>query len=320
LQIFTEEKAMMNKLKFIFLLILCAASIGGLTNISAQTSDRVLVAGNSTLRQSEVDKLIEFYEWAFETSFTKKERVRYQAFVVEGFRQDPAEARKSADVLIKVLAQVRAKDAAAQARMRQMFNEDFSKDLRAANDEESRLMLGIYERGQGADKNDETVEVVTGEQDTEENSKSLTGAGSQKLVGTWMRSDGAGGSRDYTGKTNYNSGTDTTFEFSADGTMRFSIKSETLSITQCRITENTMMSGRYTVSGNQLTMSLGAATVTGTNSCDAKGNFRKNLSASSLTKTFVVKELDSVFRPDRPLILCLAGAADDACFERDPKK
>ena len=139
------------------------------------------------------------------------------------------------------------------------------------------------------------------------------------LIGKWKRSSGAGGFRDYTGKTQYNSGEDITFEFFADGSMQFLNEKNTLSITQCRISEITTIPGRFTVSGNDVTMNLGAGTSIGKSSCETAGNYNKRLSASSVTKKFVVKELNSVFRPDRPLILCFDGGEEKDCFERTAK-
>jgi hypothetical protein len=139
------------------------------------------------------------------------------------------------------------------------------------------------------------------------------------LIGKWKRSSSAGGFRDYTGKTQYNSGEDITLEFFADGSMQFLNEKNTLSITQCRISEITKIPGRFTVSGDQVTMNLGAGTSIGKSSCEAAGNFNKRLAASSVTKKFVVKELNSVFRPDRPMVLCFDGGEDKDCFERTSK-
>jgi hypothetical protein len=136
------------------------------------------------------------------------------------------------------------------------------------------------------------------------------------LVGKWKRNGGAGGFRDNTGKTQYNSGEAIIFEFFADGSMQFINEKNTLSITQCRISEITKIPGRFMVRGDEVTMNLGAGTSIGKSSCEAAGNFNKRLSASSITKKFVVKELNSVFRPDRPVVLCFDGSEDKDCFER----
>lgn len=303
---------MIHKIKNILLAVLCVAAIGAACGVSAQNG-----GNRQPVKQTEINQLIEFYEWAFETQFTNNERELYQSYVLEGFRQNAAEARKGVDILIKFLAKVRASDETKQAEMRRMFNEGFVADLRAANDEESKLMLAIYERGQsGANDFEKNEEDFSGAPKSTTNG----GANFSKLVGAWFRSDGTGGATDGTGKTRYNSGTDMTFEFFADGKMRVTIKKETLSITQCKITETTDLPGTYSIGGNKLMMNLGMGTSIGTNSCDRAGNFKKSLSPSTITQTFVVKNLESVFRPDAPLILCLDGAADDKCLERLPNR
>ena len=312
---------MKNRLRYLPLLILCAAAFGVPGRVAAQSGngvDRVLVAGRQALRQSEVNRLIEFYEWAFGTRFSADERARYQAFAVEGFRQDAAASRKGADALLSEYAKILTRDEATQQNMRRSFNEDFGQQLRATNDEESRLLLGIYERGLSGGGRETSAEDAADAgvgRGTSTNS-----AGSPNLVGKWVRSTGAGRGDDGTGKTTYSSGTNFTFEFFADGTMQFLVEKKVLSITQCRVSEISRIPGRYTVSGDDLTMNLGEGTSVGTSSCEAKGNFKKTLSSSVLSKKFVVKKLQSLFRPDEPLVLCFDDSADGDCFEREVKR
>ena len=317
---------MIHRLRNLSLLALCAAILfGAAWSAAAQNdSDKTSAAGRTSLKQSDLNKLIEFYEWAFETRFTPDERRRFAEISAAYYRQNPEAARKDSDALITAHAKVRVKDEAAQRQMREMFNEGFVKDLRAAGDEVSQLLLGIYVRGQNSgDGNGIAVGEVPpseeGVRDAETSAPSSRGGDISNLVGRWLKSGGAGGSRSPTGKTLYNSGNDVIFEFRADGTVLFLNEKNTLSITQCRITETVRAPGTYSVSGDSLTLNLGAGTHVGTSSCERAGNFKKNLSASSLTKKFVVKRMESIFRPDAPLILCLDGAKDDDCFERADK-
>src|SRR5919112_5240264 len=98
----------MNKLKYLFLMILCAGLISGAMNVSTQTvGDKVLVDRKKPLKQSEVDSLIEFYEWAFETKFTSDERGKFQAFTENDFRRDAAESRKTIDDFVGTFAKIR---------------------------------------------------------------------------------------------------------------------------------------------------------------------------------------------------------------------
>lgn len=295
-------------------MMLCVALIGGTTYISAQNggSDKILVSGKTPLKQSDVKILIEFHEWIFDVNFTADERAILQGFVVKEYRRNPAATRRSTDEILETYAQVRALDANKQKQLREMTISGYLDDLRStAEEEDSQFLLGIYKRAQTGDNFEEANnEVLPKEQPSNSKNSSAT-----SLVGKWKRSAGAGGSRDYTGKTLYNSGDDRTFEFFADGTMQFLNEKNTLSITQCRIAETTKISGRYSVSGDQLTMNLGAGSSVGTSSCNKKDNFKKTLSASSITKTFAVKNLDSVFRPDAPLILFFDGN-EEVYYER----
>jgi hypothetical protein len=314
----------MNNLRSLFFTILCCSVIFGTSDVvraqSGTGSDKVLVAGKSGVTQSDVDKLIQFYEWAFRTGFTADERKSYRSLVVGGFREDPATSRRNTDTLLSVLPKVLSADAEAQAKMRRVFNEGFEADLRAAGDEGSRMLLAIYERGRrfaavenGSAQLSSSHAVSVTAKNSSPNSDA--GADSQNLVGSWTRSEGGGRGDDGTGKTTYNSGLDTTFQFRLDGTMLFTVKKKVLSITQCRITETTTIPGTYTVAGGDVTMSLGAGRSVGTSSCEAKGNFDNTLSASTVTKSYTVKRMESIFRPDKPRILCFDGAEGDACFE-----
>ena len=56
---------------------------------SGQNTDPVLVAGMQPLRQSDVDRLIEFYEWAFEVKFADGQREQMRARSRPNFARTP---------------------------------------------------------------------------------------------------------------------------------------------------------------------------------------------------------------------------------------
>jgi len=303
----------MNTFKYLFLLILCIGSIGNLNNLYSQNgSDQVLVAGKKTLKQSDVDTLIEFYEWAFETKFTETQREKFQALVTADFRRNPTKERASIDEVLKTFAQISAASEDVQQKGREIFNNEYIEELRRTpNDEDSKFMLEIYENG----RKNENPNIAENNSENSSNKPQISGSSVKKIVGKWKHSGGSGGARDHTGKTLYNNGDDVIFEFFADGTMTFLNEKNTLSITQCRISEITKISGTYTISGDRLTMNLGAGNSVGTSSCDKKGNFRKTLAPSNLTKQFSIKNLESLFRPDAPLVLVFDGN-EEVYYER----
>ncbi|MCD9186084.1 MAG: hypothetical protein LUM44_06605 [Pyrinomonadaceae bacterium] len=303
----------MNTFKYLFLLILCIGSIGSFNNIFAQDkTDQVLVAGKKPLKQSDVDTLIEFYEWAFETRFTETQRSKFQSLVTADFRRNQAKERASIDEVLKTFAQISAAPEDVQQKGREIFNNEYIEELRRTpNDEDSKFMLEIYENG----RKNENPKVTENSPGNSSNRPQIGGSDTKKIVGKWKHSGGSGGARDHTGKTLYNNGDDVIFEFFADGTMTFLNEKNTLSITQCRISETTKIPGTYTISGDQLTMNFGTGNSVGTSTCDKKGNFKKNLAPASLTKQFSVKNLESLFRPDAPLVLVFDGN-EEVYYER----
>jgi hypothetical protein len=266
--------------------------------------DQVLVGGKAPLRVSQVNAVVEFYEWAFDTTFTAAERSRFEELTTEYHKQDPERSAKETETIVKALALVKSKDAATQAEFRKDFTKDFVADLRKSDNAASQLLLPIYER--------------TRQKATAPTSSSNAKAGSTggAIVGRWTRYGGAGGMRDYTGKTQYNDSDDVTFEFGADGSVRFLNEKKTLSITQCKMSETIDLPGRYTISGGTVTMVFATGKHDSTSTCDSKRNFNKTVPGDTVSKQFVVKNYNSVFRPDAPLILCMDGSADDKCFEK----
>ena len=146
------------------------------------------------------------------------------------------------------------------------------------------------------------------------NSTSESG-NSASIVGKWSRGTGSG-FIDYTGKTRYKSGETFSFEFFPDGTIEYVYDMDVLSIVQCRTQELSKARGKYTVNGDSLTINLGAGNSVGSSSCQAKDNFKKATPASTTTKKFIIKRMDSITRPDNPWMLCFDGTGGETCFER----
>lgn len=144
------------------------------------------------------------------------------------------------------------------------------------------------------------------------------GGNSPTLVGKWWRGEGSG-FVDYTGKTRYKSGKNFNFEFFADGTVVYTFNLDVLSIVQCRTKEDSKQRGKYTVSGDTLTITLAAGTSVGSSTCEKSDNFRKTTPAATITKKFTIKRMESMARPDKPWTLCFDGQEGDSCFEKENK-
>ena len=148
---------------------------------------------------------------------------------------------------------------------------------------------------------------------TDSRSSASSGVAGESIVGKWFRTTG-GSTRDWTGKTTLKGGEDFTFEFFPDGSVEYTRKKEILNVMQCRINSLDNARGRYTLAGSTLTINLGPMRSTGSNSCDAKGNYNKTLGNSTMTAQVQIKRLDDISRPDRPYTMCLDG--NEVCYEK----
>jgi hypothetical protein len=143
-------------------------------------------------------------------------------------------------------------------------------------------------------------------------------SGSSALIGKWSRGEGSG-FIDYTGKTQYKAGATYSFEFSPDGTVEYIYDKDVLSIMQCRTKETSKARGTVNIAGDSMTINLGAMSSIGSSSCEPKNNFNKTLPASTVTKKFKIKKMESLARPDNPSIICFDGQDDNSCFEKSGK-
>lgn len=310
----------MKTIKYLLLLILCANFIGGTIHISAQTGgDRVLTSGKKPLRQSEFQSMIDLYEWAFETKFTDDEREKFQTYTINEYRSDPIGSRATIDDVVKTLPRILASGDDVQAIIKTEVLKRFLANDGKSEGENPRMLVEIYRRG----LNDKRNSIENGANDGEDaasgnrtNVRAATrGAGANELNGKWFRTTGSG-SIDPTGKTRYKSGEDFIFEFFPDGTVFYTSKLDVLSIMQCAIKGEDKARGTYSISGDSLTINLGTMSSTKTNLCDRQENYNKTLEPSRLTVKFIVKKMESITRPDNPLLLCFGAAGDDPCYER----
>ena len=158
-----------------------------------------------------------------------------------------------------------------------------------------------------------SVETETPAAETSAAKPARTG-GETSIYGKWLRSKG-GGFVDYTGKTNYKSGENFYFEFFPDGTVEYTREQDVLSIMQCKINGKDTARGKFSVSGNTLTIKLGAGKSVETNSCNSGENFNKTLEPATISVQFQIRKSDSVLRPDNPTMMCFDGK-DDVCYEK----
>ena len=310
----------MNKLKYLFLMILCVALISGaVMPVTAQTSgDKILVSGKSPLRQSEMNKIIEFYEWALAVKFNNEQRERFQSLQIEAYRSDVAGSRKGADELIDVFSKALMKDEATQRKMREFLSVELVKEFHRVNDETSQLLISIYEQSRGnqsnvSANNEANGTSVSNDENTSnaDDNKSVIAGNLSNFVGEWVW--GRSGSSTYATGGAYlgSNGSRHTYKFSANGAVEYTGIMNVMT-GGCNMQVFKTAKGKARMSGNTLTVDWQPASFSRDDSCSPSKNYKKTLPAE--TETFVIKFKNDYGQTQ----LCMTGK-EETCFSKTDK-
>ena len=302
----------MNTLKYFFLTALCAVLIGGAMNVSAQMPDKTLVsAKGKTLRQSDINKLIEFYEWAFQTQFNSAQRRDFQQNTENEFRADPVESRKTVDDIVITLPKILAAEDDVQAETRKNFLAVFLPEARKNSDANSQMLLSIYETANGEipsntasnEQKDKNEEDPYGSYETV---KKVGIDNFSSIVGEWV--SGNTGSMTTTTSGVYLGGNASrhTYRFSANGAVEYTGIMNIMT-GRCRMQIFKSAKGRANLSGDALTINWAPASFSRDDSCSPSKNYKKTLPAE--TESFKINF--ETYYDDKQL--CLTGS-DKTCF------
>ena len=293
---------MTSKYRFLLLLVLCVGLTCGFESASAQTGDKVLVAGATQLRQSDVDTMVELYEWALDISFTSGQRAKFQSLTEADFRQDPAAARKGVDELLDMSAKVKAMDENRRREVRGNFVAEFVKGLRQhTEDPATRLLLSIYDGSRGT--NDSDV-AAGGSGDGAQGSAGRVSA----LAGKWVWARTGGTSWTPNGTYAGGNGSRFTYHFSPGGAVEYT---GIMNVMMAGCSQQVFMSrkGRARLSGDTLTIDWSPATSTRDFSCDRANNYTKTLPAETETLKVTFKSSSTGQRQ-----FCTVSGGGETCF------
>ena len=243
---------MMNKIKYLVLAVIFAGVVGSAINVSAQTS-------------ADTNKLINYYEWLFETRFTSEQRSQYSEIKDDDYRKDGANEKKGIDSLMGNFAKIKGKDENEQARVRGNVIGNFVKSLEEAGSDnrEAKFLLSVY--------NDAQTKQA---QEAEAN-----GAGDiSAYVGKWAWSHTGTSTISNGGAYMGSNGSRFTYQFSPDGTVEFT---GIMNVMQGGCNQQIFRSirGKASVSGNNLTISWQPEKFTRDFSCDTANNYTKTIPA-----------------------------------------
>ena len=270
---------------------------GAIINISAQAAgSKVLVtAQNESLNKSDIDEVINFYEWAFSAKFTSEQRNEYQSIKLNEFRKDPDETRKSIDNLISNYTQALAKNEEEQSRIRQAFNGEYVGQLRnLPNDAEAKLLLSVYDSGHAS-------ETASNDADSSGSVGEIS-----SLVGKWVWTHTGNSAISTSGTYIGSNGSRFTYQFLPNGTVEFT---GIMNVMNGGCNQQIFQSrkGKVSLSGSTMTINWSPATFTRDFSCDRANNYTKTLPAEN--ETYQVKFKTDLGQKQ----LCLISK-DETCF------
>ena len=296
---------MTSKRSFVLLLILCAVLTCGLPEVSAQTGGgKVLVAGATPLRQSDVDAMVDFYEWAIDVKFTAGQRAKFQSLTEADFRDDPAATRKGINELLDMRAQVKAMDEDRRREVRGKFIGGFVEGLRQHTDDEaSRLLLSIYEASRGGGS--VAADVAAGGSGGEAQGPA---ADVSALAGKWVWSRTGSTSWNTNGTYAGGNGSRFTYHFSPGGAVEYT---GIMNVMMGGCSQQVFLSkkGRARLSGDTLTIDWSQATSTRDFSCDRANNYTKTLPAETETLRVTFKNSSTGQR-----LMCTVSGGSETCF------
>jgi hypothetical protein len=303
----------MNKKFYLFLLILCLAVIHCVYSVSAQTDgDKIVAAGNPPLLQSEMNTIIDFYEWALETDFTVAQRRRFIVLSAESYRLNVAASRKDADALLKVFGKVRQLSDAEQQKIRAELKPQLIKEFRGSSDETSQLLLAVAENARAnsqnvvSDKPDEINDAPINAGNELRTADDSFAGNLSGLSGKWAW--GRSGSSTYAsgGALLGSNGSRFTYQFSTNGAVEY-VGIMNVMTGGCKMQVFTSKTGKARLNGETLTINWSPAAFSRDDSCSPSKNYKKTLPAE--TETLRVEFKDSYGQRQ----LCLTGK-DETCF------
>ena len=212
------------KRAFIIQILLITAFITFANSILAQrqTNDPVLVSGKQTLRQSDIDRLTEIYEWLLASRFTAAERRQYQKLIVAEARANERTADGIASML-ESYDKIMAATPEKRDQVRRQLLPEIVSIMENDDSEASKLLLSIHRKSEGA-----TADIEEPANDSRNNDPNRRGGGGggavtvADLAGIWSTSSVSGTRYKslVTGQLSDPSGSIIEYEISPDGTIK----------------------------------------------------------------------------------------------------
>lgn len=284
-----------------FLIIAALAAFTGAA--LAQKSDQTVVTGEHSLKQSDINRLTEFYEWLLDRKFTPEQRRRYQTLVIERARENPQTAKVIIEI-VQGFEQIRADDEAKREQARRQILPEIVAAIESEGGEINNLLLEVYRGAPNtADKTDSPADAA-GMNDSGGATRVAD------LAGIWSTSSVSGERYKslVTGELSDPSGTIIEYEISPNGTIKHV---GYLSMTTYSCTTKLFISrtGRISISGSNITFDF----------APGKRMYQTCSKSASRNDTLPAERKTYPFRLERDeygVKLCYVEDGKDFCIRR----
>ena len=285
-----------------FSFVLSAAVLG--------QSGKVLVPGNPALTQADAESIVKYYERGLGLKLTYADRRELQGVIADNWR-DALSSGGGAGLTeyMKTVTTFNSWDDAKIAKLQDKIREAILGDLRgtAANGGMSRFILERYENSGGEPSGGDVAQDEPANDGPGSNIVGLS-----VLVGTWVNGRSMTSVTNSIGVTSAGTGSRFTYKFMPNGTLEYTGIMQTVSYGGCKLVAFTQKKGKYSVSGDTMTISYAPAHFSRDDSCDRAGNYKKTLPAETVTQRFAVKEKYG------DLYVCFVEKdGEESCFSKE---
>ncbi len=231
--------------------ILIVAALAALAFAQPANADKVLVSGKHILRQSDIDRLTEIYEWLLAARFTPAERRQYQKLIASEARVNEQTAGAIASML-ESYDKIQAATPEKREQVRRQLLPEIVSIMEKDDSEASKLLLSIHRKSPGADDDDRPAD----DSRSEDSSGAVTVA---DLAGIWSTSSVSGTRYKslVTGELSDPSGSIIEYQISPNGTIKH-VGYLSSTVYSCTTKLFISRTGRISVNGSRITFDFAA--------------------------------------------------------------
>ncbi|MDQ3801939.1 MAG: hypothetical protein M3384_21150 [Acidobacteriota bacterium] len=259
----------------------------------AAGGDRVVaVTGEYRLKQSDIDRLTEVYEWMLAGKFTAEQRGRYQTLIIAE-AQTSLKAAENIVTITRSYDKIQAADPAKREEFRRQILPEIVSGIEKENTEISRLLLDVYRSGRGAGANS-TGDDTTNEPQPEVKSTNGGAVKPADLAGTWSTSSAQGERYKSlkTGDLSDAGGTIIEYAISPNGQIEYTgYMSNT--IYACTTKLFVTKKGRISISGSNITFDYTSGERDFNSSCNSSLNGVKPIPPAKKTTPFTLERTEN---------------------------